>query len=444
MQVLSLKHAMKYRFFKSIDGLFESKLKYKELKHEELSDSKKIFFKRVSILGKGNSISSLPYCKKSNLVNLKINSKINFTKNNKLIIVSGNTEVYKIHNYLINKKFFFPSFPSYPNATIGACIANCTHGISPRFGVIKDFIEEITLYNPNFGTKILSKKKNKKLFELTFGGMGLTGLILTAKLKVFKLKSSFIIIKKKRKFDDIKSLHIFLKNNNYIYNQNNLFLDFKKNITSSVLSGNFNKKDFSKKLINIKKIKKFRFGILKYSILRKLLEKIIIFREYLLNQKKIHINQAFFPSNAKLLYFNLMPKKFMEHQTIIPHKNVENFFIELNKIFLHYSPIITLGHMKIFDGKGQFLQFNGKGLALTLHFIINKNFKNFYKKFLDINLKYSCKPNLYKNSLIKIDDIKKFYKKDYYRFVKEIKKMNKKFIFENRLFNKENFYNRSL
>ena len=100
--------------------------------------------------------------------------------------------------------------------------------------------------------------------------------------------------------------------------------------------------------------------------------------------------------------------------------------------------------MKIFDGKGQFLQFNGKGLALTLHFIINKNFNNFYKKFLDINLKYSCKPNLYKNSLIKIDDIKKFYKKDYYRFVKEIKKLNKKFIFENRLFNKENFYNRSL
>ena len=174
------------------------------------------------------------------------------------------------------------------------------------------------------------------------------------------------------------------------------------------------------------------------------MEKIIIFREYLLKQKTIHINQAFFPSNAKLLYFNLMPKKFMEHQTIIPHKNVENFFIELNKIFLHYSPIITLGHMKIFDGKGQFLQFNGKGLALTLHFIINKNFNNFYKKFLDINLKYSCKPNLYKNSLIKIDDIKKFYKKDYYRFVKEIKKLNKKFIFENRLFNKENFYNRSL
>ena len=135
-----------------------------------------------------------------------------------------------------------------------------------------------------------------------------------------------------------------------------------------------------------------------------------------------------------------MPKKFIEHQTIIPHKNVRKFFLEFDKIIKIYSPQITLGHLKIFNGKGNYLQFNGKGLALTLHLIIYKNFNLFYKKFLELNLKLSCKPNLYKNSLISIDYVKKFYGKNYINFQKEIKKINKNFIFENRLFNKENFY----
>ena len=37
-------------------------------------------------------------------------------------------------------------------------------------------------------------------------------------------------------------------------------------------------------------------------------------------------------------------------------------------------------------------------------------------------------------------DIKLFYGKKYTKFCKEIKKINKKFYFENRLFNQDNFY----
>ena len=75
----------------------------------------------------------------------------------------------------------------------------------------------------------------------------------------------------------------------------------------------------------------------------------------------------------------------MENQVIIPHKNVKPFFNNFQKIYNKYSPIITLGHLKIFNGKGDYLQFNGKGLGLTLHFIINKNFYEFYKEFLKLN-----------------------------------------------------------
>lgn len=437
MQKLLKVVQMENKLFKSIDGSFEEKLKY-----FKINNLKDISQKRISIIGKGNSISSLPFKKGSNLIDLATNKKIKLNDKKKIVEVSGGTEAFKIHNYLLERKFFFPSFPSYPMVTVGACIANCTHGISPKFGVMKDYIKEIVLYNPNFGTKILSKNKNTKLFNLTVGGMGLTGVILSAKLKVLKLKSSYIEISNNTKFNNFEKLYKFLKKNDYVYNQNNLFFKFREKgfITSRISSGNFENLNFDFKSLKFKNIKSFRLGILKFSLFRKLLEKFILIKEYANNHKSIHVNNAFFPSNSRLVYFNLMPKKFMENQVIIPHKNVKSFFNSFQKLYNKYSPIITLGHLKIFDGKGDYLQFNGKGLGLTLHFVINKNFYKFYDKFLKLNKNYNCKPNLYKNSIIQMKDIKLFYGKKYTKFCKEIKKINKKFFFENRLFNQDNFY----
>ena len=82
-----------------------------------------------------------------------------------------------------------------------------------------------------------------------------------------------------------------------------------------------------------------------------------------------------------------MPKKFIEHQVIIPHKYVKKFFSEFYSLFNNYSPSVTLGHLKIFNGEGKYLQFNGKGLGLTLHFIINEKFEKILQKIFKFKLK---------------------------------------------------------
>lgn len=406
--------------FKSIDGFFERTLSLINLRN--ISQK---FNKRISLVGQGNSISSLPYKKDSTLINLSIKKKIKLDYVNKTILVTGNMNVYEVHNYLVKRKFFFPSFPSYPYVTVGACVANCTHGISPKFGIMRDYVVEIKIFNPNFGIRILSKKKNKKIFDLTIGGMGLTGIILEVKLKIFKLKSTFIKIEINKKFDNFENLYFFLKKNNFKYNQNNIFLEPKRNkfVNSRISSGNFINGNFKIKKLKMKKILPVRLGMLSIYCFRFLLEKILLFKEYSINNRILHINDAFFPSNSRLIYFNLMPKKFMEHQTIVPFRNVKRFFYELSKLLEKYVPTITLCHLKIFKGKALNLQFNGNGLGITFHFVLNKNFKLFYKDFLNLNLVNSCRLNLYKNSLLKIGDIKKFYKNDYIKFAKEIKRI---------------------
>ena len=64
------------RKFKSIDGFFNSKLRY-----QNFHDDTKLNKNKFSILGSGNSISSLPFEKKSVLLKTQLKHKININKN---------------------------------------------------------------------------------------------------------------------------------------------------------------------------------------------------------------------------------------------------------------------------------------------------------------------------------------------------------------------------
>ena len=92
---------MKIRLFKSIDGFFRSNLKYKII-----DNFKDINFKKISLIGKGNSISGLPYSKKSTLLKINTKKKILLDKRKKIIEVSGNYEAYNVHNFLLKNDFF--------------------------------------------------------------------------------------------------------------------------------------------------------------------------------------------------------------------------------------------------------------------------------------------------------------------------------------------------
>ena len=432
---------IKFKKFKSIDGFVDQNLKYLDVKKINLLEK----YKSFSFIGKGNSISGLPYDNKSLLINYNIEDKFEFDKKKLELSVNGNIEVYKIHNYLLKKKLYFPSFPSYPNVTAAACIANCVHGLNPKMGIIKDFVKEIKIYNPNFGFKTLSLKKNKKLFFLTIGGMGLTGLIINIKFKTLKLISSNLKIEKNIEFTDLIHMYKYLLNNNYFYNQNNIFIDLKRGkVLGRFSSGNLSKKKINLLFISVKNINSIRLGFFKFSVFKKLFEKLILFKEQKFKKLNLHINDAFYPSNSRLIYFNLMDKKFIEYQSIIPHSNVEPFLKELKFMIDKHSPLISLCHLKIFNGKSRYLQFDGKGLALSIHLTVNSKFNSFYKKLNNLNHKYNCKINIYKNSLVKIKDIKKSYGKNYDNFKREIIKLNRKFFIVNRIFNDKNFYKRGL
>ncbi len=75
--------------------------------------------------------------------------------------------------------------PGYPRITIGGCIAASVHGKNPFFeGTFTHQVESLTLFHPRHGILELSRDSEPDLFHLTCGGLGLTGVILSAVLRL--------------------------------------------------------------------------------------------------------------------------------------------------------------------------------------------------------------------------------------------------------------------
>jgi decaprenylphospho-beta-D-ribofuranose 2-oxidase len=75
--------------------------------------------------------------------------------------------------------------PGYPDITVGGAIAANVQGKGTfRAGTFRHAVVDITLFHPDLGWVTLSRAKKPSVFELTLGGFGLTGIIVSATLQL--------------------------------------------------------------------------------------------------------------------------------------------------------------------------------------------------------------------------------------------------------------------
>jgi FAD/FMN-containing dehydrogenase len=86
---------------------------------------------------------------------------------------------------------FFPAVvPGTQFVTLGGAIANDIHGKNHhRRGTFGCHVEALTLLRSDGRTYRCSQSDNVRLFEATIGGMGLTGLVLSASIKLMRVPS---------------------------------------------------------------------------------------------------------------------------------------------------------------------------------------------------------------------------------------------------------------
>ncbi|MDD3877686.1 MAG: FAD-binding oxidoreductase [Bacteroidales bacterium] len=149
---------------------------------------------------------------------LKLNKILHFDAEDGIVKCESGVLLSELLKFIVPKGFFLPVTPGTKFITIGGAIASNIHGKNHhKEGAISLHIESLELLTETGTILICSKESNKELFVHTIGGMGLTGIILTATLRLKRIESSYIRQKsiKAKNLDEIVDL--FDKYNNYTY-----------------------------------------------------------------------------------------------------------------------------------------------------------------------------------------------------------------------------------
>ena len=99
----------------------------------------------------------------------------------------------KIIRFSLPLGWFLPVTPGTKFPTLGGCIAADIHGKNHhRDGCLSNFVDELDMVIPDGSVIRCSRDDHPGLFRATFGGMGLTGFVYSAALRLRKVSNSFL------------------------------------------------------------------------------------------------------------------------------------------------------------------------------------------------------------------------------------------------------------
>ncbi len=109
------------------------------------------------------------------------------------ITVEAGISLGKLHRFLAPLGLCLPVQPGYPALTVGGCVAADVHGKNHgREGTFGRHVTGLKLLHPDHGMVALAPCDD--LFTLTVGGLGLTGIIVTATLSLIPLAGTAMIM----------------------------------------------------------------------------------------------------------------------------------------------------------------------------------------------------------------------------------------------------------
>ena len=366
---------------------------------------------------------------------------LEFDESSKLLVVEAGISLKKLLTWSFSKQLFLPVSPGQPEITVGGCVAANVHGKNPyKDGTFMDHIEWIELSHPTLGTKIINRSNEKKIFNATCGGLGLTGIITKVALKLQKLSSEIVNLSPKKTESLKNTLEIMRQHTSddllYSWNMGSTLFNFGKGI---VTSGTFSD-DTNSKTPQIKERKGMSSNdrLLPFSLWNTLSSPIInsINRKIQSGKNivKKDVYSALFPfvGTTRMFYGLYGSNGFNEYQVLIKKKYSVEFIDDLTKLIKAEKPSLTILVMKLFNGKQKLLHFSDEGLSIILNLKHCNSTLKFLKKLDDIVISYKALPYIVKDSRLTKEVVEQCYP-EYHVFKEILNEIDPKRIFKSEL-----------
>lgn len=145
---------------------------------------------RILARGNGKSYGDAALAPKL-LSTLNLNRILSFDAEKGLVECESGVLLSDLLKIIVPGGWFFQVTPGIKDITIGGAIASDVHGKNhPAAGCFSNFLISFELLNASGDILTCSREENTRLFWETCGGMGWTGVILSAKFSLLKLSST--------------------------------------------------------------------------------------------------------------------------------------------------------------------------------------------------------------------------------------------------------------
>lgn len=127
------------------------------------------------------------------ILHTRLNRFLSFDEQTQVLECEAGMTFEEIIEVFLPRGYFLPVTPGTKYVTVGGAIANDVHGKNHhRDGSISDHILDFQLLTASGEIITCSRQENPECFWATVGGIGLTGIILSARMRLLRVESAYI------------------------------------------------------------------------------------------------------------------------------------------------------------------------------------------------------------------------------------------------------------
>ncbi len=346
----------------------------------------------------------------------KLNKFISFDRLNGIIECESGVLLSDVLEVAVPQGYFLYVTPGTKFVSVGGAIASDVHGKNHHAeGCFSEYVIEFKLMIENGDVITCSREENTDKFWATIGGMGLTGIILTAKFKLKNIESAYIRQEsiKAENLDEI--FRLFEESENWTYTVAWIdCLQKGSNIGRSILMRGEHAfqhelpQNIKDKPLRLKK--KFEPTVPFYFpgfVLNALTVKIFNFLYYKKQAKKevksfIDYETFFYPLDFVHDWNKIYGKSgFIQYQMMIPKESGKEGMKKILETIANSGNGSFLAVLKLYgkENPQAYNSFPFEGYSLALDFKVNSKLKKLIEQLDDIVEQYNGKIYLTKDSM---------------------------------------------
>lgn len=348
----------------------------------------------------------------------RLNKFISFDRLNGVIECESGVLLSQVLEVIVPQGYFLFVTPGTKFVTVGGAIASDVHGKNHHAeGCFSEYVLEFSLLNERGEVLKCSRDENQEKFWATIGGMGLTGIILSAKFKLKNIETSYIY-QESIKADNLDEIfRLFEESESWTYNVAWIdCLQKDKNLGRSILMRGehaFKHQISQKQQQNPLELKKginpsvpFYFpGFVLNNLTVKLFNLLYFNKQRKKTVKNfVHYESFFYPLDIVNDWNKIYGKKgFIQYQMVIPKEKGKEGMRKILETIAKSGNGSFLAVLKLF-GKNNpeaYNSFPQEGYTLALDFKVNSKLKKLVAQLDSIVEEYGGRIYLTKDSMSK-------------------------------------------